>query len=247
MAHQSQLLPRVVRRHEYVLQVLEHLMHHQEKRAHVVVCSSRSSFLDELATCFALSEYQEDVRLAAQREIPSSQDPDEQHLELSVRDRKPHFLLMPTLQTIAASENVELAFCPTLPVFRAHFSSLPHSRQPSDRSRSRRLIILNLLYLHHGTTQFTLQGLSRTFALVASVSHGAGYETELVECRDPQDPQNPQRGPQAWHGELPLLNDSIKISEAGSRWASRTTEIRKLAKRWFYFDVEKGGLEPHEA
>ena len=95
------------------------------------------------------------------------------------------------------------------------------------------MVILNLLAMHHGTSEFTLQGLSQTFAAAISAAHRTGRGLKLVECKDINDPSNPSRGPALWQAEVQLLSAAIKIGEAGQNWGRRTIAVVKIASRWF--------------
>lgn len=105
------------------------------------------------------------------------------------------------------------------------------------QSHPARVVIMNFLSLHRDTSEFTLQGLSRSFSLVASVGLSIRGGVELIECLDVGDDQNTAavNGFRPWDVEVPLLSGSVKIGEAGQGWATRKISIRSFADRWFDF------------
>lgn len=92
-----------------------------------------------------------------------------------------------------------------------------------------------MLALHRATPDFTVQGLSQTFALLASVNKSIGGEMELVECDDLGATRNSLKGSALWQEEVPLLSGSIKIKEEGQGWANLKTSVRSFAERWIEF------------
>lgn len=149
----------------------------------------------------------------------------------------------PTLHFLAAAENTRLVFCPSIPTLRAYLASLPSTlsqvrttTQPS--SPTTQVLILNILALHDGTSEFSLQGLSRSCALLASCAARLGPEVsvQVLECVDVRDRESVYNGPRLWDAEVPLLSGSIKIGEAGQGWAQRTIPVKKVAERWLRFE-----------
>ena len=209
-------------RFNFALELLESLVKdHKELATSVVVCSSRDDFFNQIL----LQLHQHSTS-----EVPSSQEPKERAIQ--------HPLLVATLDHLAASSSTKLVYCPSLPILRACLSG--YAAQSCSDSEAR-LVILDMIALHHGTSEFTLQGLSRTLATAASAAHLTQSDLRLVECKDIADPTNPDRGPQLWDTQVPLLSGSIKIGPEGSGWAGRAIIIRKIAARWFSFDSAAAG------
>lgn len=198
----------------------------------VVACCSRAYFLKQIlvhANSTSSPEVQDDTGEGAQQRdgvVSTGAD--------SMIPQTPAFLL-PTLLILAMSSRTTLAFCPSITSFRGYMSTLLlHHDQQSPDLRSR-VIVLDMLALHHGTSEFTVQGLSRTFAMLASIHHSINAGIQLIECNT-IDESSSERGPRLWDAEVPLLSGSVKIGEAGQGWATRTISIRKFAERWFRFE-----------
>lgn len=232
--------PRVHMKPASIGEVVEHALEDGEAIT-IIACCLRSHFLAQLVE----HTQRQDVIGAEGGGPPTSTsrvaaegDEDEDEDEQFVVSQVPrtHRLLHPTLDLLAASSRVKLAFCPTIPTFRAYLSALPVRAGGDGARASNRVVIIDVLSLHHGTTEFTLQGLSRSFSLIASVTHACGVEVELFECADSFGEPGSQDGPLSWNAEVPLLSGSIKIADAGRGWASRTTTISEFGNRWFTFE-----------
>lgn len=201
----------------------------------LIACCSRSYFLKQLVE---YTRPDATTTHEASEDLPSQESPspdiETEDDPTSLRP-KPSLLVHPTLKLIAVSSKVKLAFCPTIPTFRAYLSTLPIHAAAEDIQLSR-VIIMNVLALHRDTSEFTLQGLSRSFSLIASVNQSLRGGVELLECTDVDDRLSPVDGPLPWDVEVPLLSGSIKIGEAGQGWAARKISVKNFADRWFNFE-----------
>jgi len=190
----------------------------------IVACWRKSRFLEQLA-----------LHASSITELSDSLASDDAEASQLFTKSSPTSLLQPTLRLLATSSNTNIVFCSTIQSFRAFVSTLPQ-RESESRDQSSQVVIVDMLALHHGTSEFTVQGLSRTFAILASVNHHIPGGMRLVECDNIEDPSDPLRGARLWNDEVPLLSGSVKIGEAGQGWASRTASIKSFAGRWFQFD-----------
>lgn len=157
----------------------------------------------------------------------------------SHRRRNRLSLARPTLNFLKAAQKVRLVYCSNLLRFRAFLTTLPIDNDDEIGAEApARIVIVDMLALHYGTSEFTIQGLCRSLAMVASVQHDIQCHVELVECTDVRDSADPGRGHPLWDTQVPLLSSSIKIGDIGKQWASRSTKIRDFADRWFDFVKE---------
>jgi hypothetical protein len=235
-------MPVVSARYEYSLELLESIVHQGSKPGPttLLVCGDRKDFFSGLIRQTVNQDSSEDSRNIIAAPYTEYEQPDDTR-----QIQAKHTFLTPTLSLLAASKNIRLAFCPTVPVLRAYLSTCrPSSGSLEDKSE---LLVLDLLALHHGTSEFTVQGLMRTFATLVSTSHQTGRSLTLVECKEVDDSSNPARGPALWDAQVPLLSGSIKIGQEGARWAGRSLTIRKVAARWFTFEntprIPRSGLQ----
>ncbi|KAJ9658405.1 hypothetical protein H2198_003689 [Neophaeococcomyces mojaviensis] len=202
----------------------------------IVACCSRAFFLEQL-----LAYVHRINVLAPPKDGAENSDNDDQDVSkamysnLEVAMPSTPALLQPTLKILAMSSRTKLVFCPSIPSFRGYMSTLPARPSPQTNDPQPKVVVLDMLALHHGTSEFTVQGLSRSFSLLALVNHSVGGNMQVVECIDDDNPSDNERGPRLWNTEVPLLSGSVKIGEAGQGWATRTISIRKAAQRWFHF------------
>lgn len=198
----------------------------------LIACCPRSYFLEQLVEYTQSDVHMpEDDHDPVPSEDPTNADEEEDEIRLNPPTRK-NPLLLPALKLIAASSRIKLVFCPTIPMFRAYISTLP-VRAVDDDTRPPKIVILNMLALHHGTSEFTVQGLSRSFSTIASMNHVFQGRVELLECRDNDDLLDTGENPNPWNAEVPLLSGSIKLGDAGQGFARRTVGISRFADRWF--------------
>lgn len=220
-------------KYDYYIELLEELTRKQRCTAtNVVVCQPRADFLRQAALQVQVRRQSEDATEGpAEPQSARSEGPDGQHSQ-EVLERS---LMTPTLRLLAASRAISLTYCPTIPTLRAWLSSYS-PRRTTQGADAPHLVIVDLLALHHGTSEFTLQGLSRTLAAAVSAVQGTRSHLTLTECKDIRDPLNPDRGARLWDRQLPLLSGSVKIGQEGSRWVGRSITARKIAARWCAFE-----------
>ncbi|KIW87516.1 uncharacterized protein Z519_11839 [Cladophialophora bantiana CBS 173.52] len=217
----------IILKYDYELELLEDILN---QTCHIptdlLVCSSKADLLEQLIVQLGR------ISIESETQTPLPQEEaDAQFAEHSCKPR--HILLSKTLHALSASQLISLVFCPTIPLLRGYLSGyVSRSTSPSTHSPGR-IIILNLLAMHHGTSEFTLQGLSQTLAAAVSAGHRTNRVLKLVECKDVNDPSNPNRGPSLWQTEVQLLSAAIKLGETGRSWGRRTISVMRIASRWF--------------
>jgi hypothetical protein len=222
---------RTIARHRSTTELLEDIIR-SRKRTALLICSSKDDFLHQLIPALLDSPTS-----PAAPAIPSSNDEDVvEPGPPSAGVPQRHSLLIPTLKQLAATKQVQLAFCPTIDTLRAYLAS--HVRPSADTDPTSPLVVLvNAIALHHGTSEFSVQGLSRTLALaVSSAAAIQAPHIRLVECADVHDPTNPACGPSLWDAQVPLLSGSVRLAGEGASWAGRLTSVKRIAGRWFKFE-----------
>lgn len=216
----------VTTEYEHYIDLLEDLTRGQRATfSTIIICLPRAEFLSHLgAQIHRLSNFDEQADEARRDGVSADE---------AGSAAGTHRLLLPTLQLLAVSQHVRLIYCPSIPSLRARLAT--YSRQQEDTPGSSRLFMVDMLALHHGTSEFTLQGLSRTFSSAVSAANATSSDLTLVECKDARDPTHPDRGSRLWDTQVPLLSGSVKIGLEGSRWSGRALTIRRIASRWFVF------------
>src|SRR2546421_7837146 len=102
----------IITNFEYATDLLEHLVDKRACHTTLVVCSTRKDFLDQIVPPI--------LGLQPQEISPSQESvgDDEQTSE-----PLPHRFLSPTLQLLARSRSIKLAYCASLNTLRAYLSS----------------------------------------------------------------------------------------------------------------------------
>lgn len=232
-------------RFDYYIELLEYLSRTTataERPTHLVVCTSREDFHQQITRQILRQSVSATTHIAAEPNAIPSPSEDNVHNAKFLA----HPLLIPTLQLLAVSQHIRLTYCPSIPTLRAVLSATAFEKRLETAQRPC-VYIVDMLALHHSTSEFTLQGLSRTLAAAVSAAHNAGADLTLVECRDVQDPSHPDRGSRLWDRQIPLLSGSVKIGLEGSRWSGRALTIKKIASRWFEFESVMRGQVEQEA
>ncbi|KIX08301.1 uncharacterized protein Z518_02957 [Rhinocladiella mackenziei CBS 650.93] len=221
----------ITTQYAHALELLEDLVKQDPPvQTDLVVCSTKEEFLTQILPL--LHAQSDELRQPSRH----PEDGDGSETDETRPSGAGHIFLAQPLHLLHASRFIKLVFTPTITALHGYLAvhkPKPASFYPTSSSSDGQLVILNLLNLHHGTSEFTLQGLSQTFATAVSAAHRTNQQLRLVECRDISDPSNPNRGSALWRAEVPLLNASIKIGDGGAAWGRRTISAMKVASRWF--------------
>jgi hypothetical protein len=224
---------------EYATDLLERLIDSHASPTTLAICSTRKDFLAQIAPAILTPRPQE-IRPSQESFIDDDPTPESNPL--------PHRLLIPTLQLLARSRTIKLVYCPSIDTLRAYLSSyaapvvVPESTG-SVSSPKPLLAILDLVLLHHATSEFSVQGLMRTFASAVEAANRNSMDLLLCECKDTHDPTNPSRGPRLWDTDVPLLSGSVRLGSGGSSFAGRMVSVRSVAGRWFSFEKSRRSRE----
>jgi hypothetical protein len=177
----------------------------------LIVCGTRTEFLVQLAAAIR-----------------------SQHADPTATSR--HDLLTQTIGLLANSSRIQLTFCSSLESLRAYLAALrPTAGDQPDRQQ---LAILDMVALHRTTTEFSAQGLSRTFAAAVETASRAGLALMLCECTNSVNPSSDDWGGRLWDTRVPLLNGSVRIRGEDGNWGGRGVSIKQVAQRWFTFGEE---------
>lgn len=215
----------------HAVEFLQHILDSTSSPTILLICHARTYFLDQIYESVTAETEHDDDQAAI--------DVIEEDETATLTN---HALLSRSLHTIAHSKRVQLVFCPRVDILRA-FLSGRLAAMASSRSDTSILAVLDLVALHHETTEFSVQGLSRTLALLVETAAGNGLEVLLNECKDVHDLENIHRGPRLWEAQVPLLSGSVKLSGEGNRWAGRVISVKRVAGRWFIFERVQSTVE----
>ena len=216
---------------DLAVQVLDYVLQADAPASTLIVCATRGAFLRQLLLSVTSSTLEHDAEHEGDDQTSNSTQ----------------LLLIPTIRLLALSRNVKIAFCPEISHLRALLSVFTAPPAAPEGVSSRvdtfqpLLAILDMVSLHHGTLDFSAQGLSRTFAMAVEASARERFGLVICECKDMYDQQNPHRGRRLWITQVPMLSGSVRLGGDGSGWAGRTITVKEVARRWFTFKKGEGG------
>lgn len=216
-------MKRVVVYHDTARKLLEDRLRAQHGNTTLIICSSKEQFLQQLIPF--LSAHQPTEAVASEEDA----EPEEAH-----QSGQAHSLLEPTLLLMSISKATRLTFCPTINTLRAHLSSLAILGQTKSAPPAS-LMIIDLILLHHATSEYSVQGLMRSLASAVETAARIQVDLQLCECRDVYDLENPDRGPRLWNAQVPLLSGSVRLRGEDAGWSGRMISVRDIVGRWFEF------------
>ncbi len=220
-------MKRLVVYHDTAPDLLKDQLRAQHGHTTLIICSPKKQFLQQLIPFLSAPEPAEAVA--------SDEDAE---AEQTHQSEQAHSLLQPTLLLMSVSKATKLSFCPTINTLRAYLSSLTTLDQTKSPPRAS-LIIVDLILLHHATSEYSVQGLMRSLAPAVEASTRNQVDLQLCECRDVHDVENPDRGPRLWDAQVPLLSGSVRLRGEDAGWSGRTVSIRAIVGRWFEFEKKK--------
>ncbi|KAJ5159923.1 uncharacterized protein N7482_006927 [Penicillium canariense] len=154
-----------------------------------------------------------------------------------------HDLLTKTIGLLANASTIKLTFCPSLESLRAYLSVLVPDNAVSRGTESPQgnamLAILDMVALHGTTTEFSAQGLSRTFAASVESASRAKMDLMLCECTNAVNTTSADWGAKLWDTQVPLLNGSVRLRGEEGSWGGRGVSVKQVAQRWFQFGEGK--------
>ncbi|ERF76496.1 hypothetical protein EPUS_06158 [Endocarpon pusillum Z07020] len=217
-------MKRVVVYYDTAPELLESRLRAQQGNTTLIICSSKKQYLQQLIPF-----------LSVRQPTPAVAFKEDTEAEDTCQSQRPHFLLDPTLQLMSISKATKLAFCPTINTLRAYLSSLAILDHTKSAPRAS-LMIVDLILLHHATSEFSVQGLMRSLASAVEAAARNQVDLQLCECRDVHDLENPDRGARLWDAQVPLLSGSVRLRDEDAGWSGRVISIRTIVGRWFEFE-----------
>ncbi|EGD88837.1 hypothetical protein H112_03757 [Trichophyton rubrum D6] len=241
-----------------VVEFTQHLLQSNASTVTLIVCSTREAFIEELYADIQApsivvpreqssspaeevqeeSEHAENYRREKDEEEHEEKKEDDNHEEEHEEERENnHWMLSNTLELLSRSERIRVVFCPAIEHLRAYLGGSFRRRRPQDGQEGNKLYqgdamlaIVNLVFLHSSTVEFSAQGLSRTAALAVEAAAREQVRLVLCECESALDGGGYGSG--IWDVQVPLLN-SITVEEGQP--GGRTIQVKQVMKKWFRF------------
>ncbi|EME78612.1 uncharacterized protein MYCFIDRAFT_157368 [Pseudocercospora fijiensis CIRAD86] len=217
-----------------ILDFLQHVLDCHAPPSTLVVCSTKTAFIESLEHAAASTEAGLD-----EATLPT--------------DRMRRLWRTPTLRLLSTSRTLKLVFCPDITHLRAYLATYslalakrPHDADTALRYKSARpvLAVLDLIQVHRPTTAFSAQGINRSIS--AAVEAALATESKLILAEYPARLDQPdpdlaavemdvrQAEQPAWDEAVPILNVTTK--RLGELSVGRTVAIRTVAARWCTFE-----------
>ncbi|KAK0715487.1 hypothetical protein B0H67DRAFT_580816 [Lasiosphaeris hirsuta] len=228
-------------------ELLWHIIHHCTFPTTLIICSSRADFLTSL-THQVIQE-----TAAGPTTHDSAQDELNPTTTTPTTTQAAQLLAAPLYQ-VAVARHIRLVFIPTVSHLRAFLSvfSVDESRVPAPPAAASELrgsngtttappktpllFIYGFLDLHRDTSEWSVQGLGNTAAVLVEAAMRVGFQPAILEVRT-------REGGAAGLDELlaerlPVLSGSVRRTGpdlAGGGWTGRTVDVKRVLARWFRF------------
>lgn len=208
---------------------IEYILLHHTHPSTIVIASTREAFLESMQTSL------------------NAANPDDPSAVSGEVEKMLHPLIVPIIHQVAASKTISVAFAPSLPHLRAYLASYTQIRHSLPESpilakpgqHGPMLAVYGMINLHRATTEYSVQGLSRSLAIAAEIADTWGMRLLVVEDSGDWESLAVEDVPGAdsetlkdsWMEQVPLLNSST-IQSDDRIWAGRTVEIRAVLEKW---------------
>ncbi|KAK0643301.1 hypothetical protein B0T16DRAFT_288366, partial [Cercophora newfieldiana] len=241
-------------------ELLWHILHHCAFPSTLIICSSRAEFLSTVSRQIQHqqqpppepsrgAEYEEAAE-GGQEARPEEGTPPRPQTS-STADARATQLLAAPLYQVAVARHICVVFTPTVSHLRAYLSvfSVADSKvsappSPADNNSSSSsgstapkealLLFYGLLDLHRNTSEWSVQGISNTAAILVETARRIGFQAVVVEPRARGEAHTEEL-----LGEhMPILSGSARRAGPnleGSGWTGRAVDVRCVLERWFRF------------
>jgi len=178
-------------------------------------------------------EGEEEERLEGQGQQPRPSD--------TTADARATQLLAAPLYQVAVSRHIRVVFVPTVSHLRALLSVFsvadskvgappPSADRISASPKTPLLLIYGFLELHRSTSEWSVQGISNTAAVLVETAKRVAFQAAVIEPPSELDMDG------LWTEKVPVLSGSasrIRPGFEGSGWTGRTVTVRRILGRWF--------------
>ncbi|KAK0672617.1 hypothetical protein QBC41DRAFT_313626 [Cercophora samala] len=245
--------------------LIHYIIHHCTYPTTLLICSDRAEFLSTLTQDLQAQQQRQ------QSEATTDPDTDAGPDHLGQAPRQPSsppnhtasalsLLTPPPLYQLAVTRHIRTVFIPTLSHLRAFLSvftvqdttavsapptstAAPGSSPSRANHTSPLLLVYGFLGLHRHTSEWSVQGISGTAAVLVEAAKKAGLKAVIVEAPlstspSGEAPEDMQDGVDLLSESMPVLSGSSKrtglnLERAG--WTGRTIQVSKVLGRWFRF------------
>ncbi|KAI0017620.1 hypothetical protein F4780DRAFT_578803 [Xylariomycetidae sp. FL0641] len=208
----------------------------------LIICSSKEDFQASL-----IDDIQSTTSLASTQENEQQQPPQ-------------HALLRSPLHQLATSRHIRVLYIPTVTHLRASltvFSASDSSKVPAapapapapapTRAPAPALVVYGFLDLHRDTSEWSVQGLGHSGAVLVELARRLGWRLTQIEPRREGGGGDLATGRRRQHRLEDVLREAVPVLSGGTRrpaagpdsedgaWSGRTVEVGRILRRWFRF------------
>ncbi|KAI1143127.1 hypothetical protein F5Y05DRAFT_143468 [Hypoxylon sp. FL0543] len=239
-------------------ELLTYILNYHVYPTTLIICSSRSDFLADLADDVLYRETACPKEEVVSTESAVGTSPSSTTLgahKIKQGEIRQHTLLSSPLYQVATSRHIRVIYIPTVTHLRAYLSvfSPDDSKVPvppaSFNSSARHppcIILYGFLDMHRDTSEWSAQGLSNSASTLVDLGHRLSWQTVIVEPRK-RDSISSFEG---------ILTEAVPFLSGGGRrpapdseeggWTGRTVEVGRVMKRWLHFQRGQWDGNPDE-
>ena len=226
----------------------QHQQHHEQQRAsvsrprgteHEEIAEGGQEKVADDGPGEERGEEDEEERLEEQGRQPRPSD--------TTADARATQLLAAPLYQVAVSRHIRVVFVPTVSHLRALLSVFsvadsrvaappPSADRISASPKKPLLLIYGFLELHRSTSEWSVQGIGNTAAVLVETAKRVAFQAAVVEPPSELDMDG------LLTEKVPVLSGSarrIRPGFEGSGWTGRTVTVRRILGRWFR--IQTGG------
>ncbi|KAK4198264.1 hypothetical protein QBC40DRAFT_230469 [Triangularia verruculosa] len=254
--------------------LIHYIIHHCTYPTTLIICSDRAEFLSTLTQDVKAQQQQQQQQYGTTTDPDTDTGPG--HIGQAPRQPSslpdhtasaPGLLAPPPLYQLAVTRHIRTVFIPTVSHLRAFLSvftvqdnlivsappattstAAPGSSSSGANHRAHLLLVYGFLGLHRHTSEWSVQGVSGTAAVLVEAAKKAGLRAVIVEAPAPSPPAETtdyrQHEAEILSEKMPVLSGSSKrtgLDLEGTGWTAKTIEVSRVLGRWFRF--QKGEWE----
>jgi hypothetical protein len=205
-------------------ELLQFIIQHHIPPSTLIVCASRSSFLESLSATLPPDTLEKATiqQIHRSRTINTVFCPSVQHLRAY-------------LATFSAKE------------FRERCNEVEGMVYECKGSMPKLLMVIGLVGVHRASAEWSAQGIGRTMAVAVEAAYRENLR--LVVSETPMEGEKTEVNEDLWEEQIPFLSGAVvRASGDGTRnqsWLGQMTSLRKVLGRWCIFTrrAEDGELQ----
>lgn len=231
-------------------ELLWHMLHNCAHPSTLIICSTRLEFLSAVSHQIQrrqhpLQPHGPELKEAADGGPGAGPEEGELLPLPDAADARATQLLAAPLYLVAVARHIRVVFIPTVSHLRAYLSVFsvadskvsqppPPAHGVSTAPELPSLFIFRFLDMHRDTSEWSVQGLNNTTAILVETARRIKFQLVVTEPRTSAD--EPMEV--ILEERVPVLSGSAQRTGpdlAGSGWTGKTVDVHRILKRHFHF------------